>query len=65
MQVSTSAYYAWAQASENTEKVKQKAALEAKVRQLFEAHKKPTVRAGCQTRWKSKALLRAATECVT
>ena len=39
MQVSTSAYYAWTQASENTEKAKQKAALEAKTRQLFEAHK--------------------------
>lgn len=39
MQVSTSAYYAWTQASENTEKVKQKAALEAKTRQLFAAHK--------------------------
>jgi transposase InsO family protein len=40
MQVSASAFYAWAQASENTEKARQKEALEAKARQLFESNKK-------------------------
>jgi putative transposase len=40
MRVSTSAFYAWAQAPENTAKSKQKAALEARTRELFEEHKK-------------------------
>ena len=40
MQVSTSAFYAWAQATENTDKIKKKEALEAKARELFEANKK-------------------------
>ena len=40
MQASTSAYYAWVQAPENTDKMKKKAALEAKTRELFEANKK-------------------------
>ena len=40
MQVSTSAFYAWTQATENKDKTKKKAALEAKARELFEANKK-------------------------
>ena len=40
MQVSPSAYYAWGQATENKDKMKKKAALEAKARELFEANKK-------------------------
>ena len=40
MQVSTSAFYAWTQATENTDKTKKKATLEAKARELFEANKK-------------------------
>ena len=40
MRVSTSAFYAWTQATENTDKTKKKAALEAKARELFEANKK-------------------------
>jgi len=40
MQVSTSAYYAWVQAPENTDKMKKKAALEAKALELFEVNKK-------------------------
>jgi hypothetical protein len=43
MQASTSAYYAWAQATENTDKTTKKAALEAKARELFEANKKVRV----------------------
>lgn len=39
MQVSTSAFYAWAQASENTEKARQQEAVETQVRRLFEANK--------------------------
>ncbi len=40
MQVSTSAFYAWTQATENIDKIKEKDALEAKARKLFEANKK-------------------------
>ena len=40
MQVSTSAFYAWTQVTENTDKTKKKEALEAKARELFEASKK-------------------------
>ena len=40
MQVSTSAFYAWTQATENTDKIKKKEALEAKARELFEENKK-------------------------
>jgi len=40
MQVSTSAFYAWIQATENADKTKKKAALKAKARELFEANKK-------------------------
>ncbi len=39
MQVSTSAFYAWAQASENTEKARQQEAVETQVRRLFEVNK--------------------------
>jgi putative transposase len=39
LQVSTSAFYAWAQATENTDKIKKKEALEAKARELFEENK--------------------------
>jgi len=35
MGVSASAYYAWANPPENTEKTKQRAALEAKAKELF------------------------------
>jgi len=40
MQVSTSAFYAWTRATENTAKIKKKEALEAKARKLFEENKK-------------------------
>ena len=40
MQVSTSAFYAWVHATDNTVKTKKKEALEAKARELFEANKK-------------------------
>ncbi len=40
MQVSTSAFYAWTQATENTDKIKKTEALEAKARELFEENKK-------------------------
>jgi transposase InsO family protein len=39
MEVSASAYYAWANTPENTEKTKQKAVLETKATELFYGHK--------------------------
>lgn len=39
MEVSTSAFYAWINAPKDTDKTQQKAALEAKARQLFDGHK--------------------------
>jgi hypothetical protein len=40
MQVSTSAFYTWTQATENTTKRRKETALGAKTRELFEANKK-------------------------
>ena len=40
MQVSTSAFYAWAQAPENTEKTKKNKAIEIRVQQLLDENKK-------------------------
>ena len=40
MQVSTSAFYAWAKTPEDTDKKIRQKQLEAKVRQLFEDNKK-------------------------
>jgi transposase InsO family protein len=39
MEVSASAFYAWLKTPEDTDKNQQKAALEAKARQLFNDHK--------------------------
>jgi putative transposase len=39
MEVSVSAFYAWLKTPEDTDKTQQKAALEAKARQLFDDHK--------------------------
>jgi transposase InsO family protein len=39
MEVSSGAFYAWAKKPEDTDKTRQRAALEAKARQLFDDHK--------------------------
>ncbi|MDD5462107.1 MAG: IS3 family transposase [Methylococcales bacterium] len=40
MQVSTSAFYAWAQAPENTQKTRKNKAIESRAQQLFDENKK-------------------------
>jgi putative transposase len=39
MEVSASAFYVWVKKQEDTDKTRQKAALEAKARQLFDDHR--------------------------
>jgi putative transposase len=39
MEVSASAYYSWAKKPEDTDKTRQREALEVKARQLFDGHK--------------------------